>query len=517
MEIDNETSYRNKRRDESEDDELDYSEGTEDEYSSTPDHKSTGETSDADTENATNNRGAIAVGEEYGYSAAEEEVNRLTKANERLNVDYQVAKRMESLARRENKKLEDKAERMIKEMRELHLGEVKEWSDKYGKLLVEHGRDEMERDRLKDRVRDLENEQARSGHPQRGDERRDEEERARKRTRMERGEDHHHRARQSSSSTQDSAEPFAARREQPPHRVHGQEGPVQYNSEDVYMETSANLNSPVAVAPPFVPKFQPTPKRARLGLDYTVPPQSNPYRFDERGFPLDEQAFHYAMGIQSREPCWAVAFPLLATYAYARAIPPGQQTAVQRLACEQYVMPDWVAHTLQAASRHELRTSSRDKFRRCRRTGFGYEPFIVMDIIQSQGQSIRGMEFTDCFGTLNKRLVRGGLLCELLGYGRPHDKSAPPPSQEERLARVELEQFIMSVVAYPGCYAQTLEANQWAIHDTLDLQHWPLNDTEPISRDRVCRRMADLGVTVAMADDAFAYTQAFGRNVGNPP
>ncbi|KAJ7723698.1 hypothetical protein B0H16DRAFT_1472781 [Mycena metata] len=255
--------------------------------------------------------------------------------------------------------------------------------------------------------------------------------------------------------------------------------------------------------------FRPEPKHTKAMYAYVIPPQVQLHPVNERGFPVTAAGFHWHNQLQQQQKVVVIAHNLFYLYAYSRAVPEHERTAVQQLACTDYRMPDWFAYMLRAAYETDKGQRTRDRFPTLKRTEVGWNPVLVAEIFQHKEFLECGCVFVDPYWTIDDRLVEAWLLVQLKGVARTHGKNAPPPTQAETSDQLIVEAQIMGVLGTPGLYASRVTELDLKIAPWMELVPWPTPLTAPCGPDDVCIRFAKMGVPIARVRDALAYARAW--------
>ncbi|KAJ7165381.1 hypothetical protein C8R46DRAFT_1035955 [Mycena filopes] len=272
------------------------------------------------------------------------------------------------------------------------------------------------------------------------------------------------------------------------------------------------MSPPPAPAPqnePTAPSFVPTPSRTREGFDFTSPDICSAIKLENDGFPRDVANWRVAHDLIHEHRPYVLALRLWYLRVYCGKIPPRQRTAVQRVAVDEYIQPDWFAYTIQAAAAVEKEQNRRHQFQHAKRSQIGYNPYKYGEIVQFRSDELRGLKFVDEFKTLNRRQVRGANLFEALGFERQNGKNTSAPTNAMRQRRALLDKHILTVFAVEGLYADELVRQDIAVNDAFTPEYWPMSDNTELTIATVCRRMAAMGVSVARIDDAFLFVHAF--------
>ncbi|KAJ7713897.1 hypothetical protein B0H14DRAFT_3523168 [Mycena olivaceomarginata] len=97
-----------------------------------------------------------------------------------------------------------------------------------------------------------------------------------------------------------------------------------------------------------------------------------------------------------------------------------------------------------------------------------------------------GCPFVDDYGTVNMRL------------------NAPKREKYNALAKA-----VFTVLALPGAYRADVVANKLAITSVENLQPWPEDAIENLTDLAVSTRLAQMGLTLEVADDTWAFAMEF--------
>ncbi|KAJ7176539.1 hypothetical protein C8R46DRAFT_1213114 [Mycena filopes] len=259
-----------------------------------------------------------------------------------------------------------------------------------------------------------------------------------------------------------------------------------------------------------------------------VPKWSTEYAIDDArqlppthatDFPLTDgkyasiAAWEAALRFSHASRCWPVALYVFRAYWEARAAVRKNEalSEFQRYVLENYTIPEWFyitwkewtmdAEALQANRQFWANTSSP-------RTGSVRE---LAAWIQKGGHQVGGVPFVDDYGTVSSRNVRGLDLFRSLNVC---DKTGSMADREKAL-RINLA--LLRVFAIPFCYELVVFAEAMEISPIAAYEHWPIGAVDDLSRKFVASRLAAMGVTLAVANNAWAFATDYLESLLNNP
>ncbi|KAJ7727093.1 hypothetical protein B0H16DRAFT_1471114 [Mycena metata] len=209
-------------------------------------------------------------------------------------------------------------------------------------------------------------------------------------------------------------------------------------------------------------------------------------------------AYYYT----AKKRCWAVAILVFREYYDARmAARSGQPLSIfQRHVLDNYALPDWMLSTWKEWA---LDTDEQNKNRAFwamaprPRNGTLRELAVY---IQKHGQEVDGCPFVDNYHTIRSRDARGLQLWLSLNYV-PTSKD----SIQERHKGIRVNMALLRMLATPNAYEDAVLAHNLTIADKPEYESWPGHITEALGEIVVAEHLSGLGVTIAVANDAWAY------------
>ncbi|KAF8210625.1 hypothetical protein K438DRAFT_1753264 [Mycena galopus ATCC 62051] len=260
----------------------------------------------------------------------------------------------------------------------------------------------------------------------------------------------------------------------------------------------------------------------QVEFDMRAPPlliqHSNIAEGAGQGFPANAESWHRTHQLQLLAQYYVYALRHFILWLNARAIPMEERTTVQRLAVQQYVMPDWFANTLSAVgypTNAVANREAREFWKTLRRDDIGYDPTIWVGNMQYRElENERGCRPMDNALTFNMRLGRGYNLVAAHGLESPPRKPEPAST---RAQRVHLDKLLFQVIGTPGLYARRRRELRVPIARTLNVRWWPIRESTNITIVVVVKRLAEGGTLKTIVDDVFGFAQSFVKDEGKIP
>ncbi|KAJ7025461.1 hypothetical protein C8F04DRAFT_1191458 [Mycena alexandri] len=215
----------------------------------------------------------------------------------------------------------------------------------------------------------------------------------------------------------------------------------------------------------------------------------------------DVAAWTAALLYSLQQRCWPVAILVFRVYYDARmAQKNGKPLSVlHRHALENYAVADWLLSTWKEwALDTDAQNKNRSFWAMAHRPRGGTMRELVA-YIQKQGREVEGCPFVDNYHTIRSRDARGLLLWMSINYV-PATKDAA-----ERDKSIRVSMALLRMLAVPNAYEDAVLAHALTIADAPEYESWPGHITENLDEVAVADHLAGLGVTIAVANDAWAY------------
>ncbi|KAJ7224417.1 hypothetical protein GGX14DRAFT_387130 [Mycena pura] len=133
------------------------------------------------------------------------------------------------------------------------------------------------------------------------------------------------------------------------------------------------------------------------------------------------------------------------------------------------------------------------------------EPDIALAAyLQVHQKEVPGCCPVDNFWTMNKRQCRGANLWFWMCVAHPF--MATP---EQAAANLTLFEVITLIILLRNMYGDLIKSEQLKVADVVDIKPWPMELAGPIAEVAAACRMAEMGITIAMARDASLYFAAY--------
>ncbi|KAJ7642568.1 hypothetical protein DFH06DRAFT_1137124 [Mycena polygramma] len=234
------------------------------------------------------------------------------------------------------------------------------------------------------------------------------------------------------------------------------------------------------------------------------PPPRGTWALDKHGVPATIEDYKKAMKYMHDHECYAVGLTVFSVYATARdALATGNTlTDLQQWAFEYFTMPEWLWKEFKTFHKPELSISANRSFwHRATRPTFinGIQAWAAF--YQRQGCEPEGLPFLDDFNSMDARLLRGYVLMMSVGY----PKKGVVPSAKDRDNAFTVTTALMSVMLYHDAYTDLIKSENLHVANTVKLELWPLAVEAHVTDVQVAKRLAAMGVTVNMVNDAYMY------------
>ncbi|KAJ7029514.1 hypothetical protein C8F04DRAFT_1187727 [Mycena alexandri] len=220
-------------------------------------------------------------------------------------------------------------------------------------------------------------------------------------------------------------------------------------------------------------------------------------KLEVRGHSILDHPFFYS----AQKRCWPVAILVFRTYYEARMVLKNGKTLslLQRHVLDNYAIPDWMLGTWKEWVLDTDAQNKNQSFWAMAHRPRGGTVRELVAYIQKQGREVEGCPFSDNYHTIRSRDARGLLLWMNLNYV-PTTKDAA-----ERDKSIRVSMALLRMLAVPHAYEDAVLAHGLTIVDAPEYESWPGHITEGLEEVVVAEHLSGLQVTIAMANDTWAY------------
>ncbi|KAJ7095695.1 hypothetical protein B0H15DRAFT_946273 [Mycena belliarum] len=223
---------------------------------------------------------------------------------------------------------------------------------------------------------------------------------------------------------------------------------------------------------------------------------------DERGFPMDVDLWRKQEMLVRSGGYHVYAHRSLYIWTYARAVPPELRTAVQAAVINEFAMTDWHSDLItKVAAARDVQEQIRKRITGVSRDTMPYEPNLLARMIQfHEWGGLVGCGFMDTEWTLDMRLVRGMALFDAITLGDRSNRT-----EARRMLRAPVDKAVIGMFCTPNQYRELLSQYGIIPDATFAPAHWPDEHADKVAPEVVARRLAQMGISVALIDDAFSH------------
>ncbi|KAJ7653543.1 hypothetical protein DFH06DRAFT_1417080 [Mycena polygramma] len=214
--------------------------------------------------------------------------------------------------------------------------------------------------------------------------------------------------------------------------------------------------------------------------------------------------------------CYPVGLAVFGEYVQARTAKSMKRdlTDIQQWALDHFQLPGWLWAIFQCFNVDVNALAENRKFwQGAKAPEFDDDIRVVAAFIQRSGCPPEGLEFRDEFGTLDSQLLRGFKLWN--GISAPKLKGYSATHQKDSEGAWSVTRALLYVVLYPQTYPTTLRLERLTVAAKVQLEQWVTH--EPVTEDQVIRRLARMGVTVAMVEDMYRYALNLTESILDSP
>jgi hypothetical protein len=143
------------------------------------------------------------------------------------------------------------------------------------------------------------------------------------------------------------------------------------------------------------------------------------HQWDKNRFPLDEATWRRTFEIQTTSSVWVYSIRHLAFWVYVQGVPETERTPVQRIAANEYVVPEWMMELTTKIGRHPAKNEAAvAHYQPLSRHQLAYDPLEFATLSQYHQTAVHSCPFFDDANTLDMCLVRGANLLDVLSLDR---------------------------------------------------------------------------------------------------